>query len=74
MPGNICGDCIKSILLAIILAVKIMMIISHNKDVNLDDLPPPRLERETIFAHDKPEHHQGEDLACVRLVTMRMRS
>ena len=59
-------------LLAIILAVKI--IISHKNndaDVNLDDLPPPRLERETIFAHDKPEHHQGKDLACVRLVTMR---
>ena len=59
-------------LLAIILAVKI--VISQNKDdsaVNLDDLPPPRLERETIFAHDKPKHHQGEDLACVRLVTMR---
>ena len=50
----------------------LMTQISYN---NLNDLPPPRLERESIFTHHEAKHHQGEDLACVCLVmimTMRI--
>ena len=36
--------------------------------MNLYDLPPPRLKRESVLAHHEAKHHQGEDLARVGLI------
>ena len=47
--------------------IKLMMLTSS---MNLYDLPPPRLKRESILTHHEAEHHQGEDLARVGLMIM----
>ena len=49
--------------------IKLMMLASY---MNLYDLPPPRLKRESVLTHHEAEHHQGEDLARVGLMLMLM--